>query len=117
MLESHEFIAELNLGGQLQAVPGVLPCALKVRPPNVPWYCLRPTKLKLGYAQAELKTASSPQEVVAYLAGVRDLPKVEAACMDAARVQHEGDLAEVRGQPQARRALEIAAAGGHNCFL
>ena len=51
------------------------------------------------------------------LFGGRARPKVEAACMDVARVQHEGDLSEVRGQPQARRALEIAAAGGHNCFL
>lgn len=118
LLESHEFIAELNLSGQLQAVPGVLPCALKSATAKRTLVLPKANEAEARLcAQAELKTASSLQEVVAYLAGVRDLPKVEAACMDVARVQHEGDLSEVRGQPQARRALEIAAAGGHNLLF
>lgn len=118
LLESHEFIGELTLGGLLQGVPGILPCALhsaKARRTLVlPAANAQEAAL---CTQAQLKTACSLQEVVAYLAGVRDLPKVEAQSPAPWPTQHDTDLAEVRGQPQARRALEIAAAGGHNLLF
>ena len=37
--------------------------------------------------------------------------------MDVARVQHEGDLSEVRGQPSGEACVKSAAAGGHNLLL
>jgi magnesium chelatase family protein len=56
-------------------------------------------------------------EAVAYLRGERDPPEVALPTDDFESLAGVPDLADVRGQERARRALEIAAAGGHNLLL
>src|SRR5690606_5219634 len=111
-----EFLGELALGGALRGVSGVLPsvvaAARKSRDIIVPGddgdqAALAPS--------ARVYPASHLLEVTAHLAGTEPLPRLVAELPD---VPHEGpDLADVRGQHLAKRALAIAAAGGHHLLM
>jgi magnesium chelatase family protein len=113
-LSEIEFIGELALTGELRAVDGVLPAALAAASAG------RRLVVPAGNgAEAALAgnihayTARTLLEVVAHLNGEKSLPRAIADRSPASPPDHP-DLADVRGQAQARRALEIAAAGGHH---
>jgi magnesium chelatase family protein len=110
-----EFLGELGLAGELRPVDGVLPAALAaaragrrlvVAEANGPEAALA--------AGLEACTARTLLEVCALLAGRKQLPPAVAPPQ---RAVERPDMREVRGQAQARRALEIAAAGGHHLLL
>ncbi|HET9484483.1 MAG TPA: magnesium chelatase domain-containing protein, partial [Xanthomonadales bacterium] len=107
-LEGREFLGELGLSGELRAVTGVLPAVLKAHGDGrcliVPEGNAAEAALVRG---ADVRTARSLLDVCAHLRGTADLARVAAAAIGAAT--HGPDLADVRGQAQARRALEIAA--------
>jgi magnesium chelatase family protein len=112
------FVGELSLRGELLATPGVLSVAIAAARAGLRGVVV-PVANAVEAAQVEgleVVGASNLREVVGFLRGTWRPPEVEPgprAAPAAARV----DLAEVRGQGQARRALEIAAAGGHNVLL
>lgn len=114
-LARHEFIGELALTGELRGVDGVLPAALAAgqagRRLVVPLENGAEAALA---ASAVAHTARTLLQVCAMLAGRESLPAAQAPATE--RVGGP-DLADVRGQLQARRALEIAAAGGHHLLL
>lgn len=116
-LAGHEFVGELALSGELRPVHGVLPAVLHAtrvgRRVIVPRGNGAEAALVAG---ADVRVADSLLEVCAHLAGRVELAAaatVPASCT----ATDVPDLAEVRGQSQARRALEIAAAGSHNLLL
>lgn len=120
------FLAELGLDGQLRPVPGVLPAVLAAEP------CVDTVVVAAeNAAEARLVpdvrvvAAGSLAEVVIWLRGgpaptpppapaPSPRPRGPRGRPPAAR---EIDLAEVLGQPEARMAAEICAAGGHNLSL
>ncbi|MFC3716376.1 YifB family Mg chelatase-like AAA ATPase [Luteimonas soli] len=114
-LAQWEFLGELALTGELRAVDGVLPAALAAARAG------RRLMVPVGNgAEAALakdldvRTARTLLEVCAMLGGSRELPAAVAPQVAAA----DGpDMRDVRGQLRARRALEIAAAGGHHLLL
>lgn len=111
-----ELLGELALTGELKPVDGVLPAALAAardgRRLIVPVANGAEAALAHGVRAV---TARTLLEVCAHLHGHRDLPA--AVAPEAAAPRHHPDLADVRGQESGRRALEIAAAGGHHLLL
>ena len=114
-LRDYEFLGELGLTGELRPVDGVLPAALAAaaqgRKLIVP--AANGAEAALA-ADVEAFTARTLLEVCGHLAGYKVLPRAVAPVC---AYDHGPDLRDVRGQARARRALEIAAAGGHHLLL
>lgn len=115
-LSHMEFIGELGLTGELRAVRGVLPTALAASEAN--------RQLMVPFENAEEAALTKQGESFA----ARTLLEVCAHLHDQLRLpvninqhqhnqNHYADLADVRGQASARRALEIAAAGSHSILF
>lgn len=117
-LEGREFLGELGLTGELRAVRGVLPAALAAAGSGR--QLVLPTANGCEAAlvgKADLCVARTLLEVCATLRGQKTLPRPELSPATPAHAHTPLDLSEVRGQAQARRALEIAATGQHHLLL
>jgi len=121
-LEDAVLIGELSLEGNLRPTSGVLPMVALarehgVRRAFVPAVNAREASLVQG---VEVYGLSTLAELVAFLRGEADLAPVTRPPLP--QLSADGlvptvDLAHIRGQEHAKRALEIAAAGGHNLLM
>jgi magnesium chelatase family protein len=116
-LVRHEFIGELALTGELRPIRGILPVARAAKAAGrtliFPADNMDEAILVSG---GEMFAADQLMAVCAHLAGVQPLPR-PSACVVCHQAQPEKDLADVRAQQHAKRALEIAAAGGHHLLM
>lgn len=114
-LNEYEFLGELGLTGELRAIDGVLPAALGVAQTGRKLIVPEGNGAEASLAsQVEVRTARTLLEVCAMLHARKQLP-----CAQPLPTQRSAaaDMADVRGQAHARRALEISAAGGHHLLL
>lgn len=114
-LSQWEFLGELALTGEVRAVDGVLPAALAAADAGRALVIPEDNGAEAALATvAQTHVARTLLQVVGMLAGERQLPRAEAGHQPAPAMP---DMADVRGQSRARRALEIAAAGNHHLLL
>ena len=116
VLEDREFIGELALSGQLRGVRAILPAAIACQKKNRE-LILASTNADIAAMvhDAHITGANSLLEICAYLNNKIQIAPTQAKPPDLPA--HYPDLADVRGQEQAKRALIIAAAGGHHLIL
>lgn len=116
-LAEHEFLGELSLSGQLRPVPALLPALMAAQ--RAGRRCVLPMACEGEAAllrQARIGLANQLLEVARYLRGDTEL-RQPAVGPELGADAGLPDLADVRGQHLARRALEIAAAGGHHLLF
>lgn len=119
-LERRAVFGELSLGGELRPCRGALAVAEGARRAGLDGLVVTRSLAAEAALVPELDVwpAGTLGEVVALLAGERDAePVPDDPPPPPARATAVPDLADVRGHPQALRALTIAAAGGHNLLL
>ncbi len=109
------FVAELGLDGTLRHVPGVLSLADAVRAPEV--VVARPSAFEAGLiGRLRVRSAPDLRSLVAAMKADTPWPRPPDDPIPPS-APPPPDLADVRGHPVARTALEVAAAGGHHLLM
>ncbi|MEA1885253.1 MAG: YifB family Mg chelatase-like AAA ATPase [Thermotogota bacterium] len=116
------FFGELSLNGKIRKVRGLLPILIalssEIDESEIPTIIVpHENEEEAGLAKnLNVLLAKDLREVVGFLNGAENL-KVPESTYDGLSYDKDIDFSEIRGQKQAKRAMEIAAAGGHNLLM
>jgi len=122
LLDKYMLMGELSLDGSLQPIKGALPIALKAAEEGFKGFIL-PSKNAYEAAvvdQLEVFGADNIKEVIDFFSGKGTIKPTIVNAYDDFLAKHlcfDIDFSDVRGQENVKRALEVAAAGGHNMIM
>ncbi len=119
-VEDTVFLGELALNGDLRPVSGLLPILISAKGHGYKKFIIPAANAKEArfLGGAEIYPAETLSQVVNHLSGLAPIAPLETAQFNIRTERRSSaDLAFVKGQPMARRALEIAVSGGHNLLM
>jgi magnesium chelatase family protein len=119
LLERYALSGELSLRGELMPTPGILAVAIASSRAGLGGVVVPEANAGEAALVEGLRVVGAPTLLRAaeFLRGAWVPPHPEPPATEAPNPVTDVDLSEVRGQRQARRALEVAAAGGHNLLM
>lgn len=121
LLANTIFIGELSLNGQVNRVNGILSMCIEARDLGIRKVIVPVANSYEASVVQDLDVipVRNLKDVIQYLNGNLDIEKVQVDIRKMFNIsrKYDVDFSEVKGQENIKRALEISAAGGHNCIL
>jgi len=117
VLHKYEFIGELALSGELRSIRSALPMSVACRQSRRAMICPQDNAAEAALvSDTHVLSAQTLLQVCAHLHNTEQLPRANAPAWSHDKLK-KPDMSDVQGQSTAKRALEIAAAGGHSLLM